>query len=121
MKNRLTNRSAANELVKLKKSVQFIQEVVQSYAEALFDHVGFSCALAISKAEELRERVSPFCPAYVMFGDLIEALKELYSGNHVVCKRAEDQLAAINKYFNLDQYVLIRRKEDQSEPAVPNC
>ena len=74
MKEYLTNRSDADELIRLKKSVQFIYEIVQSYSAGLFDHIGFSCAIAMAKAEELRDQVSPFCPAYQFLGNLIQVL-----------------------------------------------
>lgn len=120
MKEYLTNRSTADDLIRLKKSIQFICEVVQSYTLGLYDHVGFSCAIAISKAEELRDRVSPFCPAREIFNRLIGTLKQLSSGDCTVCGHAEEHLSAIGHYFNLHQYSLTRRIASNEEPTVPN-
>ncbi len=117
MKEYLTIYSAADELVRLKKAIQFIYEIVQSYEVESFDHVGFSCALALSKAEELKDRISPFCPAYGYIENLIETLKQLYSGDRTVCQRAEERLVAISSYFNLHQHSLIRHIDSNKEPV----
>ena len=119
MKEYLTNRSPADELVRLKKSVQFIYEIVRSYANGPFDHVGLSCALAISKAEELKGRVSPFCPAYEILNNLIQTLKQLYSGDRETCQRAEAYLAAISNYFNLPQNSSPRRMRPDDKSSLP--
>ena len=120
MKKHLNHHSAADELVRLKKSLQFIREVVDSYGAGLFDHIGFSCALAISKAEELREHISPFCPARHFFDDLIRALKRLYYEDRAAYREAKCQLDKISTYFNLDRYFLTRRPQNSLESTVHN-
>src|SRR3989338_1477389 len=108
MKQFLTHHSGPDQLLRFKKSIQFIQEVVRSYGSGLYDHIGFSCALAISRAEELRDQVSQFCPAYQSLDELVEVLKQLYKGDSVYSE-AERHLEAISAYFNLERYALVRR------------
>lgn len=105
----VTHRSASNEFVRLKKSLQFIEEVVKSYETGAFAHLGFSCALAISKAEEWRDRVSPFCPASVLLADLADALRALYEGKET-WREARKYLKGIHDYFGLSRYSLVRRE-----------
>ena len=104
----LTNHSHPNDLLRLKKSLQLIQEVVRSYEVGLYDHVGFSCAIAISKAEELENIVSRFCPVYPAFGQLILALKGLHE-ERTGGPEAVQAIEKINSYFGLDRYELIPR------------
>ena len=106
MRKYLTHHSAPGELIRLKKSIQFIQEIIQSYETKAFAHLGFSCALAISKAEELKDHVSPFCPGYPMFEKLIDGLKQIYEG-HDVSGEVKQYLEGIRAYFDLDKYLLI--------------
>ena len=120
MKQYLNHHSPPDELIRLKKSLQFIREVVDSYGAGLFDHIGFSCALAISKAEELRDYVSPFCPAHNVFQSLIRTLKRLYYDDRRAYIEAERQLDAISAYFNLNRYFLVRRPQNRLESAVHN-
>ncbi len=102
----LTNHSNADELLRLKKAVMFIREVVRSYEIGLYDHVGFSCALAISKAEELKGRVARFCPVISSFDLLIEGLNDLSQGKKTVNQTSE-ALDEISAYFKLDRYSLV--------------
>lgn len=106
MEGNLTIHSNPNDLLRLKKSLQFIQEVVRSYDMGLYDHIGFSCALAISKAEELEIAVSRFCPVYSAFGRLIEVLKELHE-QHKGGAEAKELIEKIKLYFELDRYELV--------------
>lgn len=106
----VTQRSASDELLRLKKSLQFIEEVVRSYETGAFRHLGFSCALAISKAEEWRDRVSPFCPASVLLADLACVLRALYAGKKV-WKEVRQYVKRIYDYFGLGRYRLVRREQ----------
>ena len=108
MKRNLTSYSEPDQLLRFKKSLQFIHEVIRSYESGLCDHVGFSCALAISKAEELKDQVSRFCPAYRSLDGLIGTLKQLYSGDSAYTE-ANRYLKAISAYFDLEKYVLVPR------------
>ena len=108
MKQCLTSYSEPDQLLRLKKSLQFIQEVVHSYALGLCEPIGFSCALAISRAEELRDQVSQFCPAYRSLDNLVEVLKQFYEGDSPYLD-AQRHLEAISAYFNLERYALVRR------------
>ena len=108
MKQCLTSYSEPDQLLRLKKSLQFIQEVVRPYALESCGPIGFSCALAISRAEELRDQVSQFCPAYQSLDELVEVLKQLYKGDSVYSE-AQRHLEAISAYFNLERYALVRR------------
>ncbi len=105
MEGNLTIYSNPNDLLRLKKSLQFIQEVVRSYEVGLYDHVGFSCAIAVSKAEELKNAVSRFCPVYPVFGKLISALQGLHD-QHQGREEAAQSIEKINSYFGLDRYEL---------------
>lgn len=109
MEGHLTIHSSPNDLLRLKKSLQLIQEVVRSYEVGLYDHVGFSCALAISKAEELKNVVSRFCPVYPAFSKLISALKGLHE-RHEGREDAVQSLEKINSYFALHRFELQPKK-----------
>ena len=111
MKQHLTRYSEPDELLRVKKSLQFIYEVVKSYEERLYDHVGFSCAIAISKAEELKDQVSKFCPAHSSLKDLIEALRQLDGGESARAE-AKRRLEVISVYFGLEKYTLVSRIKD---------
>ncbi|GEM_PF-4452607 len=114
MEEKLNIHSNPNDLIRLKKSLQFIREIVRSYEIGLYDHIGFSCVIAISKAEELRNEVSHFCPAYPAFGQLIEALKNLSEKREGI-ETAIEALEKIHSYFGLDRYSLIPKPG--SEPT----
>ena len=112
----LTSYSDSHELVKLKKGLLLVEEVIRTYSIGVISHVGFSCALAISKAEELKLHVSPFCPAHHFFVKLIEALHGLYEGKKV-SEEARQHLDAINGYFALERHSLIRRQTSSTQPS----
>ncbi len=113
MEGNLTIHSSLNDLLRLKKSLQFIREVVRSYEIGLYDHVGFSCAIAISKAEELEDCVSRFCPVYSSFGELVRFLKGLYE-ERTGSREAVQLIEKISAYFDLARYELIPRQASQS-------
>ena len=108
MRKYLTDRLDPSQLVRLKKSIQWIRHVVDSYQTGSFDHVGFSCAIAVSKAEELKNYVSPFSPAHPLFQNLIQALGEI-SKDGSASARAEDSLNAIHAYFDLGHLSFTQR------------
>lgn len=107
----LTRHSNPDELLRLKKSLQFIHEVIRSHEPGLYNHVGFSCAIAFSKAEELKDQISPFCPAYASLGRLIEALRRL-SVDPSALAEAKCHLEAIGTYFGLEKYALVPRNKN---------
>ena len=109
MKKYLTDRSMPGELIRFKKPLEFIWEVVRSYQAGVMDHIGFSCAIATSKAEELKNLVSPFSPAFKQFEQLTQGLKCLYCGDRSVACELERVIEEIEAYFKLDQYSLVRR------------
>lgn len=116
MKENLTVHSSPNDLLRLKKSLQLIQEAVRSYEVGLYDHIGFSCALAISKAEELQNTISRFCPVYPVFGLLISALKELHETRRGG-REAVQSIEKINSHFSLDRYELVPKQNPPLENA----
>ena len=103
--------------MRLKKSLRFIQEVIRSYETGVFSHVGFSCALAISKAEELRDQISPSSKAWQLFGELAETLHELYEGRDVF-RRVQEYLNTIRDYFKLDRYSIIPHDKTRLESSI---
>ncbi len=109
MEKNLSVHSNMNDLLRLKKSLQFIREVARSYEIGLYDHVGFSCALAISRAEELRGDISHFCPVYSAFGELVVHLKQLYD-QQVGGREIVHSIEKIISYFGLDRYELIPKQ-----------
>ena len=117
MEGNLTIHSSPNDLLRLKKSLQLIQEVVRSYEIGLYDHIGFSCALAISKAEELQGAVSRFCPVYAAFGRLIEVLKELHHERKGGTE-AKELIEKIKLYFELDRYELVPKPNPPLENTL---
>ncbi len=107
----LTNYSKPEDLIRLKKSLQFIEEVVKSYEAGLFQHVGLSSAIAISKAEDLRGQISQYCRAYPLLSDLIEVLNNMALHGQAN-KRAAELLQKISDYFQLERYSLNPRPND---------
>ena len=113
MESPLTNYSTPNELLRLKKALAFIREVLRSYELGLHDHVGFSCALAISKAQELQSQVAEFSCSSPMFETLVEGLNELYQGRSQAIRKVSDALDDIHAHFELERYSLVSRSADQ--------
>lgn len=113
MDGNLTVHSNPNDLLRLKKTLQFIREVARSYEIGLYDHVDFSCSIAITKAEELKSYVAHSCPVYPLFGELISALKK-FRVQQTGGTKAIESIAQINSYFGLDRYELIPK---QSPPT----
>ena len=108
MTNHLSHDTTVAELLRLKKALQFIRQVVRDYGSNTFNHLGFSHALAASKAEELRDQIEPFCPAHKAFQELVKAMHMLPTDPQSAssAERCLDEIAA---YFALDTIVLIRR------------
>lgn len=101
----LNHYSKPEELLRVKKTLQFIYEVVRSYRMGLHEHVGFSCAMAISKAEEMLSQISNVCPAYSCVEELIKSLNDLYL-SQVGQDRAFEALDKIHSYFHFERYVM---------------
>jgi hypothetical protein len=108
MNQYLSKRSEAVDLLRLKKALYFIRLVVSDYGTGIYDHLGFSHALATSKAEELREQVDPFCPVEGAFGGLVEAMKKLVEDSSAFIE-AERCLDEISGYFELERFAMLRR------------
>ena len=106
--NRVGCDMAQDELLRLKKALQFIRQVIQDYARNPHYHLGFSLALATSKAEELSFLVEPFCPAKNAFQKLVEAMKVMSLEPSKVSE-AERCLDQIFSCFELEHLSLIRR------------
>lgn len=109
MNRHLTTHSDPNDLLRLKKALQFIREVARSYEIGLYDHVDFSCSIAITKAEELKNCVPRFCPAYPAFGELICALKN-FRVQQTGGGQAVQLIDQINSYFGLERYGLVPKQ-----------
>lgn len=109
MDGNLTIHSSPNDLLRLKKTLQFIREVARSYEIGLYDHVDFSCSIAITKADELKSCVPRSCPAYPFFSELISALKS-FRVQQTSGAKAIQLIDQINSYFGLDRYELVPRQ-----------
>ncbi len=117
MEKKLTIHSDINDLLRLKKALQFIGEVVRSYEIDLHDHVGLSCVIAISKAEELKSQVSRFCPVYSAFEELAALLKHLCD-MRTGSREAQKSIEKISSYFTLDRYELIPKPIAPQKPPA---
>ena len=109
MTHGLTKNSSPDELLRLKKTVRSIGDLLRALSHTSYDHLGFSYALAVAKAEELKDQVSPFCPAQTAIQDLIQALKMFSSHPTTAREMAERSLESIDRYFDLGRYLLLKR------------
>ena len=108
MTHGITNHSHPQELLRLKKIIQSIHGILRTWIAHSYDHLGFSQAVAVAKAEELCELVSPFCPAHANLVQLLNALKRL-PNDPSACLKAAHELETVSRYFDLDRYLLTRR------------
>lgn len=108
MTYRISGALTMDELARLKKTLLFIRNVITDYQANSYDHVGFSHALALSKAEELEVRVEPYCPAYSAFQGLTRSMKQFFSDRSAISE-AEQYLDAIFKAFELERVLFVKR------------
>ena len=99
--------SSSDELARLRKSLDFIRDVVRSYHGNSWEHIGFSCALAAARAEEMKARLSQFCGVRVHFDQLVDSLKLLGREGKKASLEAERHLEAIYRDLKLDQYSFV--------------
>ena len=108
-KKYLTPSSEPEELIRLKKSLEFIREVLRTYELGLFDHLGLSHALALSKAEEWQDRIARSSPAYSLWDTLVQGLKIL-TLEPAAPKKVTQALQAIWSHFDFDRYQFVSRE-----------
>lgn len=83
-----------------------IRKLLLSYQDGFYDHVGFSCAVAAAKAEEIKGQVSKSCPVYPLFEDLTDVLKKLYEKR----EKADEAIEIVDRiasYFDLKRFHLV--------------
>ena len=104
-------------LIRLKKAIQFIHEVVEDYNKRPIHHLNFALMLAISKAEELCDQVDPFCRTYPSFKELAEVIRDV-PNSHEAREAVEKCIAEIRRYFDLEHVVL---KPKTRTPKINNA
>ena len=109
MEYQIGRQNTKETLFRLKKAIQFIKEVVNDHKKKPITHMSFALMLAISKADELRDQVDSFCPAYRSFQELSEMLRYL-PNSYDARVIAERCLEHIRDYFELEK-IELRRKE----------
>ena len=108
MVNRINSVPAVDELARLKKALLFIRNVVSDYRVNAFEHISFSHALAVSKAEELKKSVEPYCPVYNAFQGLTHSIKRLPLDGAAALE-AEHFLNVIYASFELERVIFLKR------------